>query len=130
LDQGKTRAQVVLGFIYEGGTGVAADDTKAARWFAKAADQGDLIGETHLANVYYHGRAVPQDLAEAARWYRKLADLGDVFSQSILTGIYMDGRGGVGTSLNARSRASAPALRLALGGAPIGVRPSPRVARW
>jgi len=39
--QGNATAQYNLGTCYEDGNGVAKDNTQAADWYRKAADQGD-----------------------------------------------------------------------------------------
>jgi len=39
-EKGNVAAQLMLGSIYNNGEGVAPDTDEAARWLAKAADQG------------------------------------------------------------------------------------------
>ncbi len=63
--------------MYTQGLGVSKDDTEAAKWMRKAADQGLAAGQFGVGSMYAHGRGVPQSAAEAANWYRKAADQGD-----------------------------------------------------
>ena len=58
------------------GRGVAHCDVEAARWFRKAADQGDAEAQCHLGDMFAEGRGEAQNDEEAARWYRKAADQG------------------------------------------------------
>ena len=39
-EQGDARAQARLGFLYNNGEGVIKDDSEAAKWYHKAAEQG------------------------------------------------------------------------------------------
>jgi TPR repeat protein len=48
------------------GRGVAQDFAEAARWYRKAADQGNAPGQASLGDMYAHGQGVTQDYAEAA----------------------------------------------------------------
>ena len=56
----------------------AQSDVVAARWFRKAADQGDAGAQYYLGNMFEQGRGVALSDVEAARWYRKAADQGHV----------------------------------------------------
>jgi uncharacterized protein len=72
--------------MYYAGHGVAQDTGEAARWWHKAAEQGDADAQCELGGMYeaFHlpgmpndvGNFVAEDYAEAARWYRKAADQG------------------------------------------------------
>ena len=64
-EQGKTRAQAKIGFMYYDGRGVPQDYAEAAKWFRKAAEQGDEIAQAKIGFMYTKGRSVPQDDAEA-----------------------------------------------------------------
>ena len=44
------------------------DYAEAARWYRKAAEQGNAIAQTNLGTMYFQGQGVPQDYAEAVRW--------------------------------------------------------------
>lgn len=97
---GDAAAQVSVGEQYAkaGGTASDPDDArddwkKAADWYRKAADQGNVAGEIHLAESYRDGRGVARDMTQAAAWYRKAADQGDVGAQGTLAMLYTMGQG-------------------------------------
>ena len=56
----------------------AQSDVEAARWFRKAADQGDAGAQYNLGIMFKQGSGVAQSDVQAARWYRKAADQGHV----------------------------------------------------
>jgi hypothetical protein len=45
---------------YEMGEGVPRDQTQAARWFRKAADQGNAMAQSGLGKAYATGEGVPR----------------------------------------------------------------------
>jgi hypothetical protein len=53
---------------------VLQDDVEAARWFRRAAEQGNAEAMTNLGVMCGTGRGVAQDGAEAVRWYRLAVD--------------------------------------------------------
>jgi hypothetical protein len=67
------------------GKGIAEDDAEAARWYRKAAEQGQVEAQYNLGLMYDYGEGVVEDDAEAARWYRKAAEQGEVDAQNRLT---------------------------------------------
>lgn len=73
-----------MGFKYEYGDGVQQNYAEAAKWYRKAAEQGDAEAQLNLGNAYFTGQGVKQDAAEAAKWYRKAADQGDPIAQNNL----------------------------------------------
>ena len=73
--------------------GFAQDFYEAARWFRKAADQGDADAQFHLGSMYMHGRGVKQYYKEASRWYLKAADQGNAGAQYNIGLMYKQGRG-------------------------------------
>ena len=79
--------------LYDSGHGVAQDYAEAARWYRKAADQGDVAAQFNVGVMYERGQGVPQDYAEAARWYRKAADQGYAAAQGNLGNLYAHGQG-------------------------------------
>jgi TPR repeat protein len=54
--------------MYELGLGVTQDYPEAARWYLKAADQGDVAGQFSLGLMYARGLGVVQDYAFAHMW--------------------------------------------------------------
>jgi len=65
---GNARAQAVLGFMYEFGRGIPQDYVLAARWYLRAAAQGEPHGQHLLGLLYDKGRGVPEDAVEAYKW--------------------------------------------------------------
>ena len=79
--------------MYSLGQGVKEDRVKGARWYRKAAEQGEANAQHALAGAYATGLGVPYNGAEAAKWYRKAAEQGERDDQSILGFLYMTGGG-------------------------------------
>ncbi len=92
-EQNDPLAQHALGLMYAEGAGVLRDRSEAARWYAKAADQGLAQSQYNLAVSHYTGIGLPQDYALAAEWYRKAAVQGDSRAQNNLGYMYDTGRG-------------------------------------
>jgi TPR repeat protein len=65
-----------LGFNYYSGNGVPKDDVEAAKWYGKAAEQGDASAQFNLGMMYAKGEGVPKDNVEAVEWVRKAAEQG------------------------------------------------------
>ena len=47
--------------MYNNGEGVPQDHARAARWFLKAAKQGDADAQLSVGLMYDKGEGVPQD---------------------------------------------------------------------
>ena len=94
LDSRKVRpSQFSLALDYTTGNGVLKDNKEAAKWYRKAADQGDADAQFLLGNIYYDGEGVLKDYKEAVRWYRKAAEQGDPNAQDSLGLMYANGEG-------------------------------------
>ncbi len=92
-EQGDSRAQQALAWMYYEGQGRAKNFEKAAYWYAKAAEQGNVTAQINLAQMYAYGKGVKQDFSIAARWWSELAEQGDRKAQSSLAGLYYHGNG-------------------------------------
>ena len=57
------------------------DFAEAAKWYRKAADQGDPMGQGMLGWLYATGRGVDKDLKTAVEWFRKGAKQGNAEAQ-------------------------------------------------
>ena len=57
------------------------DFAEAAKWYRKAADQGDPMGQGMLGWLYATGRGVDKDLKTAVEWFRKGAAQGNAEAQ-------------------------------------------------
>jgi TPR repeat protein len=62
--------------MYATGRGVPHDATEAARWYRKAAEQGDSLAQYNLARRYEVGKGVPVDRVEAYKWHKLAARQG------------------------------------------------------
>ena len=92
-EQGHAEAQFRLGFLYVRGLDVPQDDTLAAKWYRKAAEQGQVQAQLALAG--WHARCGGNigplcllrmgspnlDYTEAAKWYRLAAEQGNAEAQ-------------------------------------------------
>lgn len=67
--------------MYEQGRGVEQDLHKAATWFHKAAEQGDVEAQYTIGFMYANGEGVARDYLKAMFWLSKAAEQGDVASQ-------------------------------------------------
>ena len=63
-------AQCNLGTMYAEGEGVKQDHTEAAKWYRKAAEQGDALAQYNLGAMHANGDGVPQDFAVALQWFQ------------------------------------------------------------
>jgi TPR repeat protein len=62
--------------MYDYGRGVPEDDTEAAKWYCKAAEQGNRFAQLFLGIMYKFGRGVPQDYVLAYMWLNLAAAQG------------------------------------------------------
>jgi TPR repeat protein len=72
---------------------IQGDYVEAAKWWRKAADQGDAPSQCDLGWNYLYGRGVETNYAEAAAWFRKAAERGNVIAEHSLGSLYATGRG-------------------------------------
>lgn len=75
VDTGDARGSYLLGVMHQGGQGVPANASEAARWYDKAARGGVVGAFAKLAQLHARGEGVPKDSARAIA----LARLGDQF---------------------------------------------------
>jgi TPR repeat protein len=85
--RGDAAAQLELGRI----AATSGDYEEAAKWYRKAADQGNVGGQHDLAVLYINGTGVTQDYAEAVKLFSLAAAQGDVESQYSLGLRYLKG---------------------------------------
>ena len=74
--QGIADAQVMLGQLYNTGSGITEDHAEAVRWFRLAAKQGDAGGAYSLGEAY----AGDRDDVHAYLWYEIAAASGDSYA--------------------------------------------------
>jgi serine/threonine-protein kinase len=92
-DGGNRDAQMVLGYLFETGNGVKANDEESVYWYRKAAEQGNIQAEYNLGLAYEFGRGVTKNNYEAIRWYKQAAEQGHANAQNRLGIMYSLGRG-------------------------------------
>jgi hypothetical protein len=90
-EAGDSRAQFIIGMMYDLGKGTPENHTEAIRWYRRAAEQGIADAQTELGTMYFLGIGVVQDDAEAARWLRSAAEQGIPKAQSHLGAMYAAG---------------------------------------
>lgn len=80
--------------MYAKGDGIIArDDTKAAEWFTKAANQGHASAQYGLGVIYIKGEGVAQDYMKAFEWFTKAANQGHALAKYNLGLMYDIGQG-------------------------------------
>jgi GAF domain-containing protein len=80
-ESGDADAQYALGISYVRGEQGRTDYEEAARWLARAAEQGHIRAQSALASVHWAGRGVAQDLVSAYMWSAVAAVAGDSASR-------------------------------------------------
>ena len=71
------RAQRFLGAIFYYGRGVTQDYAEAAKWYKKAAEQGDSDTQNILGAMYERGKGMPKDFVEAYKWFSVSGESGN-----------------------------------------------------
>ena len=79
--------------MHDLGRGVSQDFKVAARWFAKAAEQGNVKAQFSLAAMCFEGEGVVLDQKEAAKGFAEAAEQGLVDAQYSLALLYYEGKG-------------------------------------
>ena len=74
--------------MYWSGTGVKKDFQEAAKWYRKAADQGNAKAMVGLGFVFMNGYGVEKDYGEALTWFRKANDQNDGYALLRLAWVY------------------------------------------
>jgi len=69
-----------IGGMYYLGIGVEQDYVKAAEWYEKAANQGNVDAMTLLGSQYLTGTGTEENQMEVAKWLQKAADLGNTYA--------------------------------------------------
>ena len=62
-------SQVNLASLYDYGRGGLQDFKMAARWYLRAANQGNNLAQQKLGLLYERGDGVQKDFARAYMWY-------------------------------------------------------------
>lgn len=93
-ENGNSEDQMILATYYEYGRGVPQDLTESAKWWFKAAEQGEAVAQMYLADHFTSGENhFSKDPVAAASWYRKAAEQGIPSAQYSLGKCYANGEG-------------------------------------
>jgi TPR repeat protein len=68
-EQGDTKSQEMIGFMYLQGQGVPRGDLLAVQWYRRAAEQGYVDAKNNLGRAYMERRGVPANYPEARRLF-------------------------------------------------------------
>lgn len=78
---GDAAAQNMVGkYYFEGIISLHPDYAEAARWYRKAAEQGNVDAQNNLGWMYINGYGVKKDEKEAKIWFEKAAEGGCVLA--------------------------------------------------
>jgi TPR repeat protein len=86
-EAGDIAAQSILGKMYEtgyDGYGAAKNTVEAAKWYRRAAEQGDSDSQFSLGEFYARGVGVPKNDIEAERWFSMAIKQGNYDSEHLL----------------------------------------------
>ena len=92
-DQGDTRAQMNIGYIYRSGRSGEKNPKLAAEYYLQAANQGVADAQWRLGDMYEFGEGVENDFKLAAYWFEKAAEQGKAIAQWRLAQLYENGEG-------------------------------------
>ena len=89
---GDLNGQIGLGRWYQAGmnTGLFEWPTKAAKWYRKAAEQGNVNAQYQMGIYYHSGSGVRQDDAVAVTWFERAASNGMTEAAQMVTLIRRD----------------------------------------
>lgn len=83
----------LIGDAYYYGHWVSRDYSEAARWYRRAAANGNPQAQATLGDMYYYGRNLPQDFVAAVHWWQLAANQGVAMAQLNLSVMYANGDG-------------------------------------
>jgi hypothetical protein len=93
-ENGESEYQMILAHKYESGSGVAQDLRESAKWWFKAAEQGEAFAQNYLGDHFATGKNhYSKDYVAAASWYRKAAEQEMPSAQYSLGKCYANGEG-------------------------------------
>jgi len=92
-EQGDSRSQYAVGWMYRNGEGVIQDFETAAKWYRLAAEQGHAEAQKSLGLMYQFGEGIASDQKAASKWFRLAAEQGNAEAQSNLGLMYLKGDG-------------------------------------
>jgi len=73
-ENGNSKAQYYIGYMYLNGLYVSQDAAEARKWFELAADQGDALAQNDLGTLFLNGQGVQRNLDTALKWLQLSAE--------------------------------------------------------
>jgi uncharacterized protein len=99
--------------MHSSGQRYKQDYKEAAKWYRKAADQGNADAQTALGGLYFDGHGMPQSYGDALTWFRKAAESDQPTAMYNLATMYSKGQGIRPDAVQAHMWADlAPVIRL------------------
>lgn len=92
-EQGKARAQGVLGLLLAQNIIKEQVAGEGVEWLRRGAEQNLALAQLRLGYVYLHGVGVQRDYKLAFEWFSKAAEQGDAAAYDEIGIIYEHGRG-------------------------------------
>lgn len=89
--RGDKVAQFQTGVIYERGVGVDVNQSGAAHWYLRSAEQGYMDAQYNIGIMYIGGRGIEQNTSVGMMWLASAAKQGDRESRKLLLEI-IDGK--------------------------------------
>jgi len=89
--RGDKIAQFQTGVIYERGIGVDVNQSGAAQWYLRSAEQGYMDAQYNIGIMYISGRGVEQNSTLGMMWLSSAAKQGDKESRKLLLEV-IDGK--------------------------------------
>lgn len=83
-NDGDSKAQFNIGWMFHNGYGLAINDDTAFNWWIKAAEQGNTEAFFSLADLYLAGFGVDKDKDIAMGWYIAAAEKGHLASLEVI----------------------------------------------
>jgi uncharacterized protein len=90
---GNAEAQNWLGYCFQHGIGVEANDQSAFEWYRRSADAGFAAAQNNLGLMYLTGRGTERSLLKAFEYFEKSAAQNDDWGLNNLGGMYEMGWG-------------------------------------
>ncbi len=91
-ERGDVIAQVKLADLYMT-PGNLHSKKSAAKWYLRAAENGNAEAQSNIGWMYIHGKGVNRDHEEGIKWYRKAVKNGSVSALFLLGYAYLYGYG-------------------------------------
>ncbi len=76
-EHGDANSQASLAYLFHEGKGVRQDSRSAAKWYYRAALQGEPTAQSFLCQMHLKGDGLPQDLVLALMWCELSIDGGE-----------------------------------------------------